>query len=217
MTRRTNVEHHERTALREVFLCFGSAPTIRQIVSGFNFLVNAPDFRGISLAVIHVDHQHAGAAQRKMALIAANIVRTQLVKYYDECLYSTPYQEVKIHATTPVQSPKAHMRTGLICELFAIYLICRVRSSWSVLEMSNNKGILLEGMRFNAQMDCAEAWANGILLETGLMNTQCETFMKMCVSGAVGCLTYCRKNAPTEDEFWHKCDSLFDDLAECVK
>jgi hypothetical protein len=167
-----------------------------QIVAGFNFIVNAPGLAGVSAAVVGAHHRHAGAAQVEVALAAADIVREELAIRYTACL---------LHLKEP-NLKDAVKRTALICELFAAYIVCRAQSSWSVLEVH---GSVLAGMRPGARERLAGAWALSVLVDTAPLHVAPKLFMKVCISGAVGCLAYCRSNARS-DLFWCRNDRLFD-------
>jgi hypothetical protein len=184
------------------FVC-GSL-TKRQIVSGFNFLINAPCVSGLAETVIRVDHRHAGPTQIRIAQSAASIVCLQLHDRYEGFL------PLVTLGTEPLETPSAYTRAGLICELASIYMVCSVRNSWSVLEMASRNDIL-SGLRPGVQNNCAESWAQSLLDDTGTLDEKDpEIFMKMCMSGAVRCLTYCRFNG-RHDPFWAECDWLYED------
>jgi hypothetical protein len=182
----------------------GGAPTHSQIISGFNFITNAYDISGITAAVISVDHRHACNVQGHIAVTAARIIGEELLGYYNACLPTPTSPDHAIRGASPV-----YKHSDLICELFSVYMVCRFRCSWSVLEMRGSNAVLLNGMRTEAQVDCARNWASAILKETDLINTSPELFMKMCISGAVGCLAYYRAKASPEDSFWGQCEGLF--------
>jgi hypothetical protein len=173
---------------------FHARLTHLQIVSGFNFIVNAPGLAGVSAAVVGAHHRHACAAQVEVALAAVDIVREELMIRYTACL---------LHMNEP-GAGDAVKRTSLTCELFAAYIVCRAQSSWSVLE---GNGSLLAGMRPRARERLAAAWALSILVDAAPLHP--KLFVHVCFSGAVECLAYCRHNARC-DMFWCRNDRLFD-------
>ena len=192
------------TDLRTAFIALGGAPTHSQIMSGFNFITNAYDISGITAAVISVDHPHACNVQGHIAVTAARIIREELLEYYNACLPTPTSPDHAIRGALPVNK-----YSDLVCELFSVYMVCRFRCRWSVLEIRGSNAGLLNGMRTEAQVDCARNWASAILKETDLINTSPELFVKMCISGAVSCLAYCRAKASPEDSFWGQCEGLF--------
>jgi hypothetical protein len=190
--------------LRTAFIALGGAPTHSQIMSGFNFITNAYDISGITAAVISVDHRHAFNVQGHIAVTAARIIREELLGYYNACLPAATSPDHAIRGELPVNK-----YSDLVCELFSVYMVCRLRCSWSVLEIRGSNAALLNGMRTEAQVDCARNWASAILKETDLINTSPELFVEMCISGAISCLAYCRAKASPEDSFWGQCEGLF--------
>jgi len=76
-------------------------------------------------------------------------------------------------------------------------MVCRLKSSFSVLEVQD-RADNLSGLRDMAQRQCAESWAAGILAESEMMEYDSNKFVKLCVSGAVGCLAYCRASGQLE-------------------
>ena len=136
-----------------VFRSMGGAPTRHQVVAGLNFIVNGPGISGVSAAVLDVDHEHIGVVRRDVALTTANIIRERLTTYYGESL-STP-----AHLDASGRPARVFFHQDLVCELFSMFLVCRIHSSWSVLGMTGNTGALVTGMRSGARADCAWSWA----------------------------------------------------------
>jgi hypothetical protein len=192
---------HADPEAREVFLQMGGSPTRRQVIAGLNFIVNGPGVSGISAAVLEVDHEHIGVVRRDVALTTANIIREHLTTYYGESL------STQAHLDVSGRPARVSLHQDLVCELFSMFLVCRIHSSWSVLGMTGNTGALVTGMRSGARADCAWSWAKGILADTGLLNNAPARFMKMCIAGAVACLTHCRG---AESSFWSQCEGFFD-------
>jgi hypothetical protein len=192
---------HAYTGPCEAFRHMGGAPTRHQVIAGLNFIVNGPGISGVSAAVLEVDHEHIGVVRRDVALTTANIICEHLTTYYEESL-ATP-----AHRDVPDQPARVFLHQDLICELFSIFLVCRIHSSWSVLDMTGSTGALLTGIRSGARADCAWSWANGILTDTDILNNTPARFMKMCIGGAVACLAHCRG---ADSPFWSQCEGFFD-------
>jgi hypothetical protein len=125
----------------------------RQIASGLTFLVYAPSVPGLAEAVIRVEHVHASPIQRKIALLAASIIKTQIIVGYTKYMEA---QNIALADTSVSTVAFQKARADLICDLFSIFMVCRLKSSFSVLEIQD-RADKLSGLREVAQRQCAES------------------------------------------------------------
>jgi len=157
------------------------------LVPCISFLVNAESVEGLSEAVLRAEHRHVSPARWRIALAAASVIQAQLVTKYIESALSV----------------RARTRANVVCELFAIYIVCRVTNSFSTLETPSDLD-MLRGMRESAQRQCADDWARSVLAEAMLLEADPKDFLHACARGASNCLVYCLRNGQT-DPFWAHC------------
>jgi hypothetical protein len=167
----------------------------REIVSGLTFLKHGQNVPGLADAVICVEHAHTGLVQRTIALLTASEIKTQIIVGYTEYIATQNIALADKISDFTLEVQKA--RADLICSLFAVFMVCRLKSSFSVLEI-HDRADNLSGLRDMAQRQCAESWATSILAESEIMEYDSHKFVKLCISGAVGCLAYCRASGQLE-------------------